>query len=78
MEKKELNIEKIESTKVVEIIKEYKTKSNKDLVLALEFIKKDFELTKENLIRLTDHLDKLEVTYNTLLKEYESRSVVSK
>lgn len=78
MEKKELNIEKIESTKVVEIIKEYKTKSNKDLVLALEFIKKDFDLTKENLIRLTEHLDKLEVTYKTLLKEYESRSVVSK
>lgn len=78
MEKKEHNIEKIESTKVVEIIKEYKERSNKDLVLALEFIKKDFELTKENLIRLTNHLDKLEVTYTTILKEYESRSVVQK
>jgi prefoldin subunit 5 len=78
MEKKELNIEKIESTKVVEIIKDYKERSNKDLILALEFIKKDFELTKENLFKMTDHLDKLELTYNTLLKEYESRSVVSK
>jgi hypothetical protein len=44
----------------------------------LEFIKKDFELTKENLIKLTNHLDKLEVTYNTILKEYESRGLVSK
>jgi hypothetical protein len=78
MEKKELNIEKIESTKVVEIIKDYKERSNKDLILALEFIKKDFELTKENLFKMTNHLDKLELTYNTLLKEYESRSVVSK
>ena len=78
MEKKELNIEKIESTKVVEIIKDYKERSNKDLILALEFIKKDFELTKENLFKMTDHLDKLELTYKTLLKEYESRSVVSK
>jgi hypothetical protein len=78
MEKKELNIEKIESTKVVEIIKDYKERSNKDLILALEFIKKDFELTKENLIKLTNHLDKLEVTYNTILKEYESRGLVSK
>lgn len=78
MEKKELNIEKIESTKVVEIIKDYKERPNKDLVLALEFVKKDFELTKENLIKLTNHLDKLEVTYTTLLKEYESRSMVSK
>ena len=78
MEKKELNVEKIESTKVVEIIKNHKTRSNKDLLIALEFIKKDFELTKENLIKLTEHLDKLEVTYNTILKEYESRSLVSK
>lgn len=78
MEKKELNIEKIESTKVVEIIKDYKSRSNKDLVIVLEFIKKDFEVTKENLIKLTDHLDKLEVTYNTILKEYESRGLVSK
>ena len=78
MEKKELNVEKIESTKVVEIIKDYKSKSNKDLVVALEFIKKDFEITKENLIKLTNHLDKLEVTYNTILKEYESRGLVSK
>jgi hypothetical protein len=78
MEKKELNVEKIESTKVVEIIKDYKERSNKDLILALEFIKKDFELTKENLIKLTNHLDKLEVTYNTILKEYESRGLVSK
>lgn len=78
MEKKELNVEKIESTKVVEIIKDHKTRSNKDLLVALEFIKKDFELTKENLIKLTNHLDKLEVTYNTILKEYESRGLVSK
>ena len=78
MEKKELNVEKIESTKVVEIIKDHKTRSNKDLLIALEFIKKDFELTKENLIKLTEHLDKLEVTYNTILKEYESRGLVSK
>ena len=78
MEKKGLNIEKIESTKIVEIIKEYKERPNKDLILALEFIKKDFEHTKESLIKMTEHLDKLEVTYNTLLKEYESRSVVSK
>jgi prefoldin subunit 5 len=42
--------------------------------LALEFIKKDFELTKESLIKMTEHLDKLEVAYNTMLKEYTSRN----
>ena len=50
----------------------------RDLVLALEFIKKDYELTKENLLKLSEHLDKLELSYNTILKEYESRGVVSR
>ena len=49
-----------------------------DLLLALEFIKKDYELTKENLLKLSEHLDKLELSYNTILKEYESRGVVSR
>ena len=71
-------MDKVESSKIVEIIKEHKTRSNKDLILALEFIKKDHELTKENLIKLSEHLDKLELSYNTLLKEYESRGMVSK
>ena len=69
-------MDKIESTKIVEIIKEHKTRPNKDLILALEFIKKDYELTKENLLKLSEHLDKLELSYNTILKEYESRGMV--
>jgi hypothetical protein len=71
-------MDKVESSKIVEIIKEHKTRPNKDLILALEFIKKDYELTKENLIKLSEHLDKLELSYNTILKEYESRGMVSK
>jgi hypothetical protein len=71
-------MDKVESSKIVEIIKEHKTRPNKDLILALEFIKKDYELTKENLLKLSEHLDKLELSYNTILKEYESRGMVSK
>ena len=76
----EYNIEniKVTASEIAEIIKEHKTRSNKDLVVALEFVKKDFELTKESLIKMTSHLDKLELTYNTLLKEYQSRNVVQK
>jgi hypothetical protein len=40
----------------------------------MEFVKKDFELTKESVIKMTEHLDKLEVAYNTMLKEYKSRN----
>ena len=62
----------------INIIKDYKNRPNKDLILAMEFIKKDFDITKENLIKMTSHLDKLELTYNTLLKEYQARNVVQK
>jgi len=65
---------KISQSEILEIITEHKTRSNKDLQLALEFIQKDFEVTKETLIKLSSHLDKLEVTYNTLLKEYNTRN----
>lgn len=65
---------KVTANEISEIIREHKTRSNKDLVVALEFIKKDFDLTKESLIKMTEHLDKLEMTYNILLKEHKSRN----
>jgi len=66
--------EKITQSEILEIISEHKNRSNKELQIALEFIQKDFEVTKETLINLSKHLDKLEVTYNTLLKEYNNRN----
>lgn len=39
----------------------------------MDFINEDFNSTKETLIKLTHHLDKLEITYNTIKKEYDSR-----
>ena len=68
----------IKSNQVLETIRDHKNKSNKDLLLALEFIKKEFDLTKENLLKLTNHIDKLELTYNILLKEYEERNGATK
>lgn len=59
--------------KVLRIIKEYKNHPNKDLIFAMDFIQDDFNLTKETIVKLTEHLDKLEMTYNTLIKEYENR-----
>lgn len=64
---------KEESEKVIKIIKDYKSSSNKDLTYAMDFIKEDFNFTKESIIKLTEHLDKLELTYNTIHKEYENR-----
>ena len=59
--------------KVLKIIKDYKSHSNKDLQFVMDFINEDFNLTKETVIKLTQHLDKLELTYNTIKKEYDSR-----
>jgi len=60
--------------KVLKIVKDYKSQSNKDLVFAMDFIQDDFINTKETLVKLTHHLDKLENTYNLILKEYEKRN----
>jgi NADH:ubiquinone oxidoreductase subunit E len=62
------------SEKALNIIKEYKTKSNKDLIFVMDIIQKDFNLTKETLVKLTHHIDKLESTYDLILKEFESRT----
>lgn len=63
-----------DSDKVLSIVKDYKTKSNKDLIFVMDFLQKDFEVTKDSLIKLTHHMDKIENIYNTILKEYENRT----
>ena len=68
-----INEKKVKSVEILQIIKEHKERSNKDLTLAMDFIKEDFEMAKNTVIKLTHHLDKLENTYNLLHKEYTSR-----
>jgi hypothetical protein len=69
-----INEKRIRSNEILQIIKEHKDRSNKDLKLAMDFIQEDFNMTKESLIKLTHHLDKLENTYNILHKEYTNRN----
>ena len=69
-----INEKRIKANEILQIIKEHKERSNKDLKLAMDFIQEDFNMTKESLIKLTHHLDKLENTYNILHKEYTGRS----
>jgi hypothetical protein len=64
------------SEKIKEILVEYKSKPNKDLVVALDFLSKEFDETKKLVIELTKKLDKVESTYNKILKEYESRQSI--
>lgn len=67
---------RIKSNEVLQIIKEHKERSNRDLQIAMEFINEDHKLTKESIIKLTHHLDALENTYNVLHKEYTERTKI--
>jgi hypothetical protein len=58
---------------VLEVLNEYKNKSNKDLLSTLDFLKDDFEKTKDLIIKLTYHLDSTETSYNKLLEEVNKR-----
>ena len=42
---------------VAEIVKNFTDKSNRDLRIAMEFLKKEFEFTKDNILKLTDHFE---------------------
>lgn len=59
--------------KIIDIIKEHKDRSNKDLETAMNYLNEEFEQTKNALIKLSKHLDNIEFNYNKLLKEYDTR-----
>jgi|Laugresu1bdmlbsd_1035121.scaffolds.fasta_scaffold329424_2 hypothetical protein len=63
-----------ELEQITELIQDYKNQSNKDLEKIMDFISNEFETTKEKVISLTHYLDKLENTYNVILKEHSSRN----
>lgn len=71
-----LKTDRVESSKIIEIIRNYKDSQNKDLLLALQYVDKDFNYTKETILKMSEHLDKLEYTYNLLHKEYTNRTNV--
>lgn len=64
---------KMELEEIKNIINDYKNKPNKSLVTAMDFLKEDFEKTKELIIKLTHHLDTTEKQYNKIFDEYKKR-----
>ncbi len=61
------------SEKILNIIKEYKNSSNKDLVIAMDHLQEDFEFTKNMVLKGSEQIDRIESTYNMILKEYQKR-----
>lgn len=64
----------MEEEKIKNIIIDYKTRPNKDLIEVMDFLQKDFEETKKNIVKLTHHLDSSELIYNKILSEYKKRT----
>lgn len=64
----------MKSEEILGILKDYKNKSNKDLIGALDFLKDDFEKTKDILVKLTYHLESTENSYNKILEEINKRT----
>jgi hypothetical protein len=62
-----------EKDKINNIIQNLSDSTNKELEFCLEFLTKDFEQTKSSIIKLTKHLDAIEIVYNNILKEYKKR-----
>jgi len=63
----------MDTEEIKDILSNYKNKPNKSLVSAMDFLKDDFEKTKELIIKLTHHLDTTEKEYNKIYDEYKKR-----
>jgi hypothetical protein len=64
--------------KVHNIIKDVKSSTNKELAFAMDFLSAEFERTKDAILKLTKHLDGVEIIYNKVIKEQENRNDVKK
>ena len=64
---------KMTDQEVLDVLKSYKNKSNKDLMGVMDFLQGDFEKTKDLILKLTYHLDETEKSYNKVYNEFKKR-----
>lgn len=65
---------KIELENILSQRSNIKNLPNNALIEYMDKLTAEFEVTKQSLISLTYHLDKVEEIYNFILKEYENRN----
>lgn len=63
----------MELNKIIEETKNRKNLPNKKLIELMDLLVSEHEMIKKELVSLTYHFDKVEETYNDLLKEFETR-----
>lgn len=64
---------KLELENIISQINNLSNSPNSILLNNLDLLSNEFEITKNNIIQLTYHLDKIEELYNKTLKEYQNR-----
>ena len=57
----------------MEFFKEYKNKSNKDIIDVMSTLKEDFNKSKDLIIKLTLHIEDTEKKFNLLESELKKR-----
>ena len=60
--------------KIKKIIEDVKNKSNNDLLTSRDLLMEEFNKTKDIIIELTHHLEKVENSYNIVNEEILSRT----
>ncbi len=63
----------MENEKLKEIVNNVNNKSNKELANILLTLKVDFDTTKDTLLKITNILKEIEVTYDTVYNELQKR-----
>jgi hypothetical protein len=69
-----IDLGKISIEQVNEIIQNIDSKSNSDLTKVMDFLRDDFDETKDMIIDLTKHLDNIERMYDLTHKEFKRRT----
>jgi hypothetical protein len=65
----------MDKEKIIEVVKNVKDKSNKDLIESRDILLVEFEKTKELIINLTRHLESVQTDYELINKEIGNRLI---
>ena len=63
----------MDKEKIFEIINDVENKSNKDLLAVSNELQLEFERTKNIIVELTKHMEKIEINYNIVNDELGKR-----
>lgn len=68
-----IDLGKLNIEQVSEIISDINSRPNSDLTKVMDFLRGDFDETKDMIIELTKHLDNIERMYDLVHNEYKKR-----